>query len=126
MPVVCPFALGGMSSSASSAAGAPTTGGRVTAAWALLPACAVAGLAGVGITVHSVEELSELFGRDGDVEILMDQLDPSGSLGRALFAEVLLELRCSAGGPAGTKRRRRASYGFSVPCPLLRTQSQVN
>ena len=88
---------------------APTSGGRVVNAWAQLPACAVAGLAEIGVSASSYEELAELFGDDADLNVLMDQLDPAGSLGRVLFSEVLLELRDSAGGPAGTKRRRRAA-----------------
>ena len=78
-------------------------------AWAQLPACAVAGLAEIGVSASSYEELAELFGGAKDLEVLMDQLDPAGSFGRVLFSEVLLELRDSAGGPAGTKRRRRAA-----------------
>ncbi len=93
----------------SSGAGAPTSCGRVLAAWAQLPACAVAGLGAVGITASSYDELAVLFGEGNDLEVLMDQLDPAGSLGRVLFSEVLLELRSSAGGPADTKRRRRAA-----------------
>ena len=98
-----------MAAASSSGLAAPTSGGRVVAAWAQLPACAVAGLAGIGVSASSYEELAELFGDAKDLEALMDQLDPAGSLGRVLFAEVLLELRDSAGGPAGTKRRRRAA-----------------
>ena len=109
-----------MAASSSGAVGAPTTGGRVLAAWARLPGCAVAGLTDVGITASSYEELAELFGDEADLDVLMDQLDPAGSLGRALFAEVLLELRCSAGGPADTKRRRR-----SAVLPSLQTLAVV-
>ena len=95
-------------------AGAPTAGGRVLAAWALLPACAVAGFVEAGIGVDDTEALAAIFGDDADLEVLMDQLDPAGSLGRKLFGDVLRDLREAAEGPAVTKRRRRAAVDPSL------------
>ena len=109
-----------MAAASSGLQAAPTSGGRVVEAWAKLPACTVAGLTAVGITAGSYEELAVLFGDREDLEVLMDQLDPAGSLGRSYFAEVLLELRSSAGGPAGSKRRRRAAV-----LPSLQTLAVV-
>ena len=97
-----------------------TTGGRVGVAWTALPACAVAGLAAAGISVGDTDALSALFGEEEDLQNLMDQLDPAGSLGRQHFSEVLRELRDAAEGPAGTKRRRRAAV-----LPSLQTLAVV-
>ena len=86
-----------------------TTGGRVAGAWAALPACTRAGLAAAGICVDDTEALSALFGDETDLQSVMDQLDPAGSLGRQHFGDALRDLRDAAEGPAGTKRRRRAA-----------------